>query len=102
MYSCRLDSFRFNDTDTRRHTAECVREKNALRKTVTTTICQLNPFKRQHWYLPDPSHSRQADVMFIGSGTGTFNDSVLVFFKIQDVLKELLPGNSDLNTVLVQ
>jgi len=39
------------------------------------------------------------DAVFIGSGTGTFNESVLVFFKIQDVPKELLHGTSNLNTV---
>jgi len=63
-YSCRLDSYRLNDTDTRRHTAECFREKKTLLKTVTTTICQVNPFKRQrHWYCgaaQDPSQGRQA------------------------------------------
>jgi len=30
MYSCRLHSYRFNDTDTSRHTTECVREKKYI------------------------------------------------------------------------
>jgi len=66
MYSYRLDSYRFNDTDARRHRAGCVRGKKTLRKTVTTTICQLNPFKRQHWYKThlkaDKLHVRKCGV----------------------------------------